>query len=283
MDEIRTLVRTLQLALTPEGILDILVVWFVVYQCFVLLKGSRTHHLRGLGLGLLFVAAAWMVTRPERGLLRLDTFNWLLTQAAPYGLIALVVVFQPEIRQSFSQLGQVSLFGRPAAGSRAVVVHSVNEVVDAVEAMVERRIGALIVFERRDPLNEIVETGKLLDAEVSAELLTTLFHPAVLLHDGAVVLRADRVVAAACLLPLTERRDLSSVLGTRHRAAIGLAERCDAVTVVVSEESGVVSLAYAGELHRGLGGEDLKGRLLDLLQPAGSRLLKASEEAEVAP
>lgn len=279
MDEARAaIVRLVHRAQTPEGILDILLVWFVVYQALRLIQLSHTHHLRGLARTLVLLASCWLLTRPERGLLKLDTFNWLLTQAAPYGLIAVVVVFQPEIRQSFGQLGSVSLFGRAAPASRAVLVHLVNEVVEAAELLSSRRVGALIACERHDPLGEILETGHELDSHVSAELLATLFQPGTPLHDGAVVIRGDRLAAAGCLLPLTERRGLGN-LGTRHRAALGLADRSDAVVVVVSEETGLVSLASAGELERGLGGEDLKGRLLELLV-GGRGLLTAAEDSE---
>ncbi|NUP98625.1 MAG: TIGR00159 family protein [Armatimonadetes bacterium] len=269
--------RLLQRAFTPEGALDILLVWFLVYELLLLLKGSHASRLRGLGLGLGVLAALWLLTRPDRGLLKLETFNWLVSQIAPFGLYALVVVFQPEIRESFGQLGQVSLFGRPvAAPSRSVVVHLVNEIVEACEELSVRRIGALIAIERRDDLGAVVETGRELGGTVSAELLATIFFPNTPLHDGAVVARRDQLLAAGCLLPLSERRDLARTLGTRHRAALGLTERSDAVVVVVSEETGLVSLAYGGELYRGIKEEDLKGRLLELLQPAGTSLLSGA-------
>ncbi len=282
MAETQELLRRLvQRALTPEGILDILLVWFFVYELLVLLKGSHAHHLRGLGIGLGGLAALWFITRPERGLLQLETFNWMVSQIAPLGVIALVVVFQPEIRQSFGQLGQVSLFGKPIGPpSRSATVHLVNEVVEACEELAVRKIGALIAWERQSDLTEVMETGKLIEAEVSAEILQTIFFPNTPLHDGAVVLRHDRVEAAACLLPLSERRDLARALGTRHRAALGLTERTDAAVVVVSEETGKVSLAYRGELLEGMRTEDLKARLLELLQPAGSGLLSGAGAGE---
>lgn len=270
----------LQRAWTAEGFLDILLVWFFVYEVLVLLKGSHAHHLKGLGIGLGLLAALWLVTRPERGLLQLETFNWLVGQVAPLGLIALVIVFQPEIRQSFGQLGQVSLFGRPVATTgRSVVVHLVNEVVEACDELSVRKIGALIAISRENDLTEITETGKQIDADVSAELLMTIFFPNTPLHDGAVVIRRGQVLAAACLLPLSERRDLGRSLGTRHRAGLGLTERTDAIVVVVSEETGIISLAYGGELFRDLREEDLKGRLLELLQPAGSGLLSGANQS----
>jgi diadenylate cyclase len=280
MDEVRAAtVRLWQLARTSEGFLDILLVSFLVYAFLSVIRSARTQYLRGLGVGLVSLAVLWAATRPERGLVHLDTFNWLLTQAAPYGLLGLVIVFQPEIRQSFRQLGRLPFLGGAMAnGTRASVVQMVNELVEAAEEMSERRIGALVAIERGDPLDGLVETGKSLEAEISAELVQTLFFPNTPLHDGALVLRGDRVVAAACLLPLTERRDLSRSLGTRHRAALGLSERCDAVVVVVSEESGQISLAHGSELHRGLTAEDLKGRLFEVLRLGDSGLLGGRED-----
>ncbi len=277
-----TIARALDTARTPEGILDILLVWFVVYAALSLLRGSGTRRWRGLGLGLMAMALAWLVTRPDRGLLPLDTFNWLLTELAPTGAVAVVVVFQPEIRQSLHKIGQWTLFGSSSRTLRSAVVHVVNELVSAADGLAKRRIGALFVIERRDKLVELTETGRLLDAEISSELLATIFYPSTPLHDGAAVIVDDRVAAACCLLPLSERRDLNRSLGTRHRAALGLSERCDAVVLVVSEETGIVSLAVGGELQRELGGEPLRARLLELLQPAGSGLLaSASAGTEV--
>ncbi|MBI5832430.1 MAG: TIGR00159 family protein [Armatimonadetes bacterium] len=275
--------RALDTARTPEGILDILLVWFLVYAALSLLRGSGTRRWRGLGLGLMALALAWLVTRPDRGLIKLDTFNWLLTELAPMGSVALVVVFQPEIRQSLHKIGQWTLFGSSSRTLRSAVVHVVNELVEAADGLARRRIGALFVIQRRDTLGEVIETGKLLDAEISTELLATLFFPSTPLHDGAAVIVDERVVAATCLLPLSERRDLSRGLGTRHRAALGLSERCDAVVLVVSEETGVVSLAVGGELQRELSGEPLRARLLELLQPAGSGLLASSPGGSEVP
>lgn len=273
--------RLIQTAMTPEGVLDILLVWFFVYELLLLIKGSHAHHLKGLGISLGALAVAWLVTRPDGGLLKLDTFNFLVTKAAPVALIGLVVVFQPELRQSFAQLGQVSWFGRSvSAPHRAQVVSVVNEIVEACEELSVRRIGALIAIERQDPLTDLIETGKELHAQISAELLMTLFFPSTPLHDGAVVVRRDRLAAAACLLPLSLRADYHSALGTRHRAAIGLSERTDAVVVVVSEETGQISLAYDGELFRNLREEDFKARLLELLQPAGSSLLSSTRSGD---
>lgn len=264
-------------AISVEGLLDILLVWILVYGLLRLLRGRNAGYLRGLGLSLAVLGGAWLLTRPEHGPLPLPSFNWLLSQLAPILALVWVVVFQPEIRQAVGQFGQLSLFGRPvAASSRSVVVSQVAELAAALEALSARRIGALIAIERRDSLAEVVDTGCRLDAALSAELLETLFFPNTPLHDGAVVIRGERAAAAACLLPLSDRRDLASALGTRHRAALGLADRTDAVVAVVSEETGTVSVAHAGVLTRDLHGEDLRFRLLELLQPAGGLLAAAS-------
>lgn len=241
-------------------LLDILVVAFVVYQILMLIRGTRAVQLV-TGLGLLF--AAYIVSR----WLGLYTLQWLLSYVGLVVPIALLVLFQPELRRMLEQLGRgsVLLVGfTPHGLDREAAIRLVNDVARAARILGSRKIGALIVLERRVGLEDFIETGIRVDALVTVQLLINVFFPNTPLHDGAVIIRGNRLVAAGCLLPLSERPGLIRPLGTRHRAAIGLSEVTDAVAVVVSEETGTLSLAVEGRLDRGLTEEELKVRLLAL-------------------
>ena len=241
-------------------LLDILVVAFVVYQILMLIRGTRAVQLV-TGLGLLF--AAYVVSR----WLGLYTLQWLLSYVGLVVPIALLVLFQPELRRMLEQLGRgsVSLVGfTPHGLDREAAIRLVNDVARAARILGSRKIGALMVLERRVGLEDFIETGIRVDAVVTVQLLITVFFPNTPLHDGAVIIRGNRLVAAGCLLPLSERPGLIRPLGTRHRAAIGLTEVTDALGVVVSEETGTISLAVEGHLDRGLTEEELKARLLAL-------------------
>ncbi|HEV2282684.1 MAG TPA: diadenylate cyclase CdaA [bacterium] len=241
-------------------LLDILVVAFVVYQILMLIRGTRAVQLV-TGLGLLFLA--YIVSR----WLGLYTLQWLLSYVGLVVPIALLVLFQPELRRMLEQLGRgsVLLVGYTPHGlDREAAIRLVNDVARAARILGSRKIGALIVLERRVGLEDFIETGIRVDAIVTVQLLISVFFPNTPLHDGAVIIRGNRLVAAGCLLPLSERPGLIRPLGTRHRAAIGLTEVTDALAVVVSEETGTISLAVEGRLDRGLTEEELKARLLAL-------------------
>lgn len=195
--------------------------------------------------------------------LGLNVINWLLQKAMTVLFVALPIVFQPELRRGLEQLGHSKLFGKRFILSEAQTDSLLEEVVTAVGGMAKNKVGALIVFERKTGLNDFIETGVKVDGLVSSELLTNIFIPKSPLHDGAVIMRGDRVIAAGCILPLSEDRTLDSELGTRHRAAIGISEHTDALVVVASEETGIISLAQGGRLRRHVETETLK----DLLQP----------------
>jgi diadenylate cyclase len=241
-------------------LVDILVVAFVIYQILMLIRGTRAVQLV-IGLFLLF--AAYVVSR----WLGLYTLQWLLSYVGLVVPIALLVLFQPELRRMLEQLGRgsVSLVGfTPHGLDREAAIRLVNDVARAVRILGSRKIGALIVLERRVGLEDFIETGIRVDGVVTVQLLISVFYPNTPLHDGAVIVRGNRLVAAGCLLPLSERPGLTRPLGTRHRAAIGLTEVTDALAVVVSEETGTISLAVEGRLDRGLTEEELKARLLAL-------------------
>ncbi|HEV2439944.1 MAG TPA: diadenylate cyclase CdaA [bacterium] len=241
-------------------LVDILVVAFVVYQALMLIRGTRAVQLV-TGLGLLF--AAYIVSR----WLGLYTLQWLLSYVGLVVPIALLVLFQPELRRMLEQLGRgsVLLVGfTPHGLDREAAIRLVNDVARAARILGSRKIGALIVIERRVGLEDFIETGIRIDAVVTVQLLINVFYPNTPLHDGAVIIRGNRLVAAGCLLPLSERPGLIRPLGTRHRAGIGVTEVTDALAVVVSEETGTISLAVEGRLDRGLTEEELKVRLLAL-------------------
>ncbi len=243
------------------SVLDIVLVAVSVYYVLRLLRGTRAVQLIK---GLLVLGALIVIT----GSLRLDTFNWMLKQALLPGVIAVIILFQPELRLALEQIGRGHILDVvPTALRREQITRLIDELMLSVRQLSRERIGALIVLEREVGLNDVIQTGRRLEGLASADLLRTIFHPGTPLHDLAAVIRGDRVVAAGCLLPLTERRDVRGLLGTRHRAALGLSETTDAVVVVVSEETGAVSLAADGKLYSNLTPEMLKQRLLDMLAP----------------
>jgi len=247
----------------PWDLIDILVVTLIVFQILMLVRRTRAVQLVA-GLGVLF--AAYLISQT----LQLYTLQWVLRSVAFALPFALLVLFQPELRRMVEQLGRggVSLVGLTTHGlDREARIRLVNDVARAARILGSRKIGALIVLERSVGLADFIETGIRIDAVATVQLLINIFFPNTPLHDGALIIRGDRLVAAGCLLPLTERPGLSRALGTRHRAAIGITEETDAVAVVVSEETGTISLAREGRLTRGLTEEELKGTLLALSGP----------------
>lgn len=244
------------------SVIDILLVAVILYELFMVIQRTRAQQLLQ---GVIVVLVVWFFTQRAP----LYTFNWLVSSiVTPLGGLALLLLFLPEIRLWLEQLGKGEILYRRPSETRSMSVSAlVDELIAAVHTLSVRKIGTLIVVERQTGLNDIISTGRELGARVSAELLSTIFFPNTPLHDGAVVLRGGEVAAAGCLLPLTERRDISPTIGTRHRAAMGLSEKTDAVVIVVSEETGTISLAYGGTLFSDLTEEALRERLLALLEP----------------
>ncbi|MGI5820234.1 MAG: diadenylate cyclase CdaA [Armatimonadota bacterium] len=245
------------------AVLDILIVSYIIYRGLLLLQGTRGGSvIKGL-LVVLFLL--WISSG-------LPTLNWILRQLVLPGVIALVVIFQPELRTALERLGRSGLLGfsvtRVEAGTTQRVI---NEIVDAAEEMSNRRIGALIVLQRDNGLMDITRTGKTLNARVSVDALVTIFYPNTPLHDGAVVIRDDVIVAAGCVLPHSEQPGLSVATGMRHRAALGLSERTDAACVVVSEETGAISLALEGNLAPDLERTELAERMNRLFERPDER------------
>ena len=223
-----------------QDLLDVLIVAYVIYRVALLIRGTRTMQ---MVVGLVVVGGAFVASQ----VLGLFTLNWLMNNFLSSLFVILVVIFQADIRRALTRVGARSVFGRnPAA------VTAADEIATAVAWLAARKIGALIVIEQDDGLAEFVESGRFLDAKVSPELLETIFMVGSPLHDGAVIINGDTVLAAACLLPLSQNPSVSLSLGTRHRAAIGMSEDSDAVVLVVSEEEGTISMARGGVLTRNM-------------------------------
>jgi len=236
--------------------LDILIVAFIIYELLQFIRGTHAVQmaLGGFVLVVLYWTSQW---------LDLQTVNWLLRTFLPYLVFGIIVVFQAEIRKVLAHLGRTPLLGAFGSPKTEGVV---DEVVLASTSLASQRTGAIIVLEREIGLRSYIETGIALDALVTYDLLLSIFNPGTPLHDGAVVVQGNRIAAAACFLPLTVNPELSRTLGSRHRAAIGVTEDTDALAVVVSEETGLISLVSGGTIRRGFDGRTLKQALLEALE-----------------
>ncbi len=250
-------------ALRWQDGVDIALVSFILYRLFLLIRGTRAVQLLR---GLLFLLVAYLISSA----LQLHTITWLVQSTATMIIVAIPVVFQPELRRALALLGQGELFGGELWVSSKVSnpQRVIDEIVSAARHLASRKIGALIIIERQTGLQEFIETGRAINGEISAELLASLFNTASPLHDGAVILRGDRIAAAGALLPLSEsiKRSSRRPIGTRHRAALGLTETTDALAVVVSEETGAISVAREGQLQRFLTDDELRAQLEILYQ-----------------
>lgn len=250
LNEIMTAFATIRLT----DVIDILLVTFLFYKLLTVIRSTRASRIAKAIV--LFLLATWVTS-----IGRLNTLNFILSRILELGFIALVIMFQPELRRLLERLGSRTIRELVVAEEERSLDHAIRAVVTACESMSKSRTGALIVFERKILLDDFFKTGTVLDAAVSDELLRNIFFPKASLHDGAVIIRQDRIAAAGCVLPLSENQHLSSDLGTRHRAGIGMSEASDAVVVVVSEETGTISVAIGGMLKRHLAARTLE-RLL---------------------
>jgi diadenylate cyclase len=240
--------------LSWRDVLDIALVSLILYRVLLLIRGTKAAKML---IGLLLLLVASVISR----LLPLYTMDWLLQTFWAYIVIAVIVIFQPEIRRALAKMGEASFL--PAFTS-AEELKSLEEIVRASISLANRKIGALIVIQRDTKLKDFVELGTSLDARVSKELLMSIFHPSSPIHDGAVVIRGNRVIAAGCFLPIAPTTRISKALGTRHRAALGLTEETDAVVIVVSEETGQISMSVDGRLETHLDMGTLRDMLTDI-------------------
>jgi diadenylate cyclase len=239
-----------------RDVVDILVVSVLIYEVLKLIRGTRAVQMAVGGgvLVALFYGSRWA---------RLTTVNWIVRYLAGYIVIAVIVLFQSDIRRALAHLGRAPFFRYFAKVEAAE--DSIEELVVATDMLASRRIGAIIAIERQIGLRNYIEGGIPLDAQLSYDLLLSIFHPSSPLHDGAVIVREDRVAAAACFLPLTINPKLSKEMGSRHRAAIGLTEENDAVAIVVSEQTGAISLVADGQIESGVRSDVLRQRLRALI------------------
>ena len=238
--------------------IDIALVWYVLYKLIMLIRGTKAIQLlKGIVI-VLGVRIASLV-------LDLQTLQWMTHQAILWGFLAIIILFQPELRRALEQLGRGSIFTRTVKSAEEVLEQTLDSIIKSCNYMAKRRIGAIITIERETGIDDYAETGISIKGKLSQELLTNIFTPNTPLHDGAVIIRKQEIVAAACFLPLSENPFISKELGTRHRAAIGISEVTDALTIVVSEETGHISCTKNGELRRELDQDALYQYLLENL------------------
>ncbi len=225
-------------------IIDIIIIAFIVYKAIEFLRETRAGQLvKGIAVLLIMYACSIVF--------KLVVLRWLLSAIVGSAIVALAIIFQPELRRILERVGQIKFGHSQSADSEtALILDSIDKICKAAGNMQKNKVGAIVVFERKTQLGEIINTGTVIDAAVSVEMVNNIFFPKTPLHDGAVIVRDGRIYAAGCILPLTSSNVFSSQLGTRHRAAVGMTENSDAIVLVVSEETGIISIAYNGEITR---------------------------------
>lgn len=241
---------------TVINVVDVVLVAIIIYELLALIKGTRAAVML---VGFVALVIAFYFSRIGE----LSTLNWLISTLLPYTVFALIVVFSAEIRQVLARLGRKLTLSR---GSRSAEAEAYDDIVLAADLFSQNQTGALMVIEREIGLRTYIESGVPLDAHLSYDLLATVFRPSAPLHDGAVIIQGDRIAAAACFLPLSMNPVLSTQLGTRHRAGIGVTEETDAIAVIISEETGSISIALGGKIERDLSVAALRERLGGLLK-----------------
>jgi len=237
-----------------QDVVDILLVTVILYRVLLIMKGTKAAQML-IGLGVLFLA--FVLSK----YLGLYTIDWIIQSLWAQIVLAIIILFQPEIRRTLAQMGEARFL---PSFTTAEELRSLEEIIKASAALSNRKIGALIVIEKDTNLKDFIEMGTQLDAKVSRELLLSIFHPTSPIHDGAVIIRGNRVVAAGCFLPLTLSAEISKSLGTRHRAGIGLTEETDAVVIIVSEETGSITTAIGGSLQKNVDTTSLRNFLTEI-------------------
>lgn len=241
------------------SVIDILVVYFIFYKGYSLMKETRAEQLLK-GIILIFLLI------PVSDLLNLTMLNWILENTLTISVISIIIIFQPEIRKALEHIGRTSFVDKIIYEDEETMIGVVNEIVNSVEALAKEKVGALIVIEQMTGLGDIINTGTKINGDVSSALLQNIFVVNTPLHDGATIIRNDKIVAAGCFLPLTNDDKLNKQLGTRHRAGIGVTEVTDCITIIVSEETGVISMALNGRLLRNYDKEKLRNVLLKIMR-----------------
>lgn len=231
--------------------IDIALVWYLLYKLIMIIRGTKAIQLLK---GILIVIFVWIFSI----VFKLETIQWITNQVILWGFLVIIILFQPELRRALEQLGRGSIFSRGNKTEEEVIEHITDSIVNSCVYMAKRRIGALITIELGTGIDDYAETGIPINGELTNQLLTNIFTPNTPLHDGAVIIKENKIIAAACYLPLSESSTISRDLGTRHRAAIGISEVTDALTIAVSEETGAISYSRNGELHRNLDSDMLR-------------------------
>jgi len=231
-----------------KTIVEILILWCVIYRIMLFFEGTRAIQVLR---GIIILIVAFILFQK----LNFEVLSWLMTKLFAISIITILIIFHPEIRQGLARLGQRHLFATKLKEEELDYV--LIQIFEATENLCKNKIGALIAIEKNDPLTAYIESGAIVDAQVSSDLIETIFTPNSLLHDGSIIIRHGRMIAAGCILPLTQNPDLSRIYGTRHRAALGLSEETDALVVVVSEERQDMSLVYRSRLYKNLSREEI--------------------------
>lgn len=258
MDIINVVINTVK-GISIYSVLDIAVVSYIFYKIYMLMHETRAEQLLK---GILFI----LFLIPISSLLHLTTLNWILNKSITIGVLSFVIIFQPEIRKALEHIGRSAFTDKHILEDEEKINKVVTEVTNAVENLSKSRTGALIVIEQTTGLGDVIATGTKLDSIISSALLENIFVVNTPLHDGATIIREDRIAAAGCFLPLTNNNQINKQLGTRHRAAIGISEVSDALVIIVSEETGVISLAVNGNLTRYYTKERLKDILIRIIK-----------------
>ena len=248
-----------------KDLIDIGILAYVFYKIYMLLKETRAKQLvKGIMVLLVVTQLSdWF---------QLHVMNWILINTMTVGLIALLIVFQPELRRALEYIGRTKLLSKSMQDLEYEKLENiVDEMMESISSLSRQKIGALIVIEKDTGLSEIAESGTILDADISRGLLINIFMPNTPLHDGAIIIRNNKILAAACFLPLSDNPSLSKDLGTRHRAGVGISEKSDAFVIMVSEETGAISVAQHGKLSRFLDTKTLKTRIVNTMKPEGSK------------
>lgn len=239
-----------------KPIVEVIILWFVIYQIILFFEGTRAIH---VVRGIIILLVAFFLFQ----LLGLAILDWLFTKLFAVSIIAIMIIFHPEIRQGLARLGRRHLFGTVLREEELDFI--LKQIVNAAENLSKDKLGALIAIEKTDSLAAYIQSGVLIDSRVSCELIETIFSHNSILHDGAMIIQHGRIAASGCLFPLSESQDLSRIFGTRHRAALGLSEVTDALTIIVSEERQDISLVYRSRLYKDLSQEELFAKLKEII------------------
>jgi len=256
-----------------KPLLEIVILWMMFYNILVFFEGTRAYQ---VFKGIIYLVVAFLVFQ----ILGLDILNWLLTKFFAISIIALVIIFQQELRQGLARLGQRHLFNFGLEESEIIAI--IEEITSATYKLARQKIGCLIALEREAKLKAYIESGLAIDSQISSELVQSIFNPQSPIHDGGIIMRGNRIVAASCLFPLSDNPNFSKIIGTRHRAALGITEQTDTVVIMVSEETGEISVACDGRFIPIVNRERLVNILKDLLILESKNKRKKAQQEKTA-